>query len=50
MIIAIPLGIDLLTIGITAAFAAPGVYETGKAIVKAVDANKKKGEQKKNKK
>jgi len=44
MIVAVPLGIDLLKVGVAVAIAAPKIYSTGKAIAAAVDAKAKKEE------
>ena len=47
MIVAVPLGIDLLKVGVAVAIAAPKIYSTGKAIATVVEAKKKKEEDKK---
>jgi len=48
MIVAVPLGIDLLKVGVAVAIAAPKIYNTGKAIANVMEAKKEK--EKENKK
>lgn len=44
MIVAVPLGADLLKVGVAVAIAAPKIYKTGKAIATVIDAKAKKEE------
>jgi len=46
MIVAVPLGIDLLKVGVAVAIAAPKIYKTGKVIASAIDAKKEKEDKK----
>lgn len=49
MIVAVPLGIDLLAKGIALAFAAPKIYKVGKAVGAVLDAQKKVEQEQKKK-
>jgi hypothetical protein len=47
MIQVVPLGVDLLKVGVAVAIAAPKIYSTGKAIAAVVDAKKEKNKDEK---